>query len=82
MLENRRLNGSIDQIELGFVEREAIPEFLMKLSIQLYLSGLSLSNTVRVLGVFGVQRDRSTVHNGFISRSTAGNWEESGSRCG
>lgn len=35
----------------------------MKLRIQLYLSGLSLSNTVRVLEVFGVQRTRSTVHN-------------------
>src|SRR6056297_1514336 len=63
MLENRRLNGSIDQIELGFVEREATPEFLMKLSIQLHLSGLSLSNTIRVCEVFGVQRARSTVHN-------------------
>ena len=63
MAEFGRLNGSIDQIELGFVEREATPEFLMKLSIQLHLSGLSLSNTVRVLEVFGVQRARSTVHN-------------------
>jgi len=63
MLENRRLSGSIDQIELGFVEREATPEFLMKLCIQLHLSGLSLSNTVRVCEVFGVQRARSTVHN-------------------
>ncbi len=63
MLENGRLNDSIDQIELGFVEREATPEFLMKLSIQLHLSGLSLSNTVRFLEVFGVQRARSTVHN-------------------
>ena len=63
MPENERLNRSIDQIELGFVEREATPEFLMKLSIQLHLSGLSFSNTVRVLEVFGVQRARSTVHN-------------------
>jgi len=63
MPENERLKGSIDQIELGFVEREATPEFLMKLSIQLHLSGLSLSNTVRVCEVFGVQRARSTVHN-------------------
>ena len=63
MLKNGRLGGNIDQIELGFVEREATPEFLMKLSIQLHLSGLSLSNTVRVLEVFGVQRARSTVHN-------------------
>ncbi len=35
----------------------------MKLSIQLYLAGLSLSNTVRVLDIFGVNRVRSTVHN-------------------
>ena len=35
----------------------------MKLSIQLYLSGLSLSNTVSVLEIFGVKRARSTVHN-------------------
>ena len=35
----------------------------MKLNIQLHLSGLSLSNTIRVCEVFGVQRARSTVHN-------------------
>src|SRR6056297_2651866 len=35
----------------------------MKLSIQLHLAGLSLSNTVSFLDVFGVQRARSTVHN-------------------
>jgi transposase-like protein len=35
----------------------------MELSIQLHLTGLSLSNTVRVLEIFGVQRARSTVHN-------------------
>jgi transposase-like protein len=48
---------------LGFVEREATPRLLMKLSIPLHLAGLSLSNTVSDLEVFGVQRDRSTVHN-------------------
>jgi len=63
MTEFGRLSGSIDQIELGFVEREATPQFLMKLSIQLHLCGLSLSNTVRVLEIFGVQRARSTIHN-------------------
>ena len=63
MTEFGRLSGSVDQIELNFVEREATPQFLMKLSIQLHLSGLSLSNTVRVLEIFGVQRARSTVHN-------------------
>jgi len=54
MPENERFSGSTDQIELDFVEREATPEFLMKLTIQLHLSGLSLSNTVRVFEVFGV----------------------------
>ena len=63
MAENARLSGDIAQIELGFVEREATPQFLMKLSIQLHLCGLSLSNTVQVLEGFGVQRARSTIHN-------------------
>ncbi|EMA40937.1 transposase [Halobiforma nitratireducens JCM 10879] len=35
----------------------------MKLSIQLHLAGLSLSNTVSVLEIFGVERARSTLHN-------------------
>jgi transposase-like protein len=63
MPENARLGGCLDQIDLEFVEREATPRQLMKLSIQLHLSGLSLSNTVQVLDVFGVDRARSTVHN-------------------
>jgi len=63
MPENTRLSGSIDQIELGFVEREATPKLLMKLGIQLHLAGLSLSNTVLILEIFGVERARSTVHN-------------------
>jgi transposase-like protein len=63
MPENARLGGCPDQIDVEFVEREATPRQLMKLSIQLHLSGLSLSNTVQVLDVFGVDRARSTVHN-------------------
>ena len=63
MPENTRLTGCLDQIELDFVEREATPRLLMKLSIQLHLAGLSLSNTVSFLEVFGVERSRSTVHN-------------------
>jgi transposase-like protein len=63
MPENTRLSGSIDQINLEFVEREATPRLLMKLGIQLHLAGLSLSNTVSILEVFGVDRARSTVHN-------------------
>ena len=35
----------------------------MKLSIQPHLAGLSLSNTVSILEIFGVRRARSTVHN-------------------
>jgi len=63
MPENTRLNGSVDQIDLEFVEREATPRLLMKLGIQLHLAGLSLSNTISILDVFGVNRARSTVHN-------------------
>jgi putative transposase len=63
MPENTRLSGSIDQIDLEFVEREATPRLLMKLGIQLHLAGLSLSNTVSILEIFGVRRARSTVHN-------------------
>ena len=63
MPENARLNGNIGQIDLEFVEREATPELLMKLGIQLHLAGLSLSNTVSILELFGVERARSTVHN-------------------
>jgi len=63
LTEFGRLSRSIDQIELDVVEREATPEFLMKLSIQPHLSYFSLSNTVRVLDIFGVKHARSTVHN-------------------
>ncbi len=63
MPKNAGLSGNLDQIDLDFVEREATPELLMKLSIQLHLAGLSLSNTVSVLEIFDVQRGRSTVHN-------------------
>ena len=45
------------------MEREATPRFLMKLGIQLHLAGLSLSNTVSVLEMFGIKRTRSTVYN-------------------
>jgi len=46
MLENDRISGCLDEINLEFVEREATPKLLTKLSIQLHLLGLSLSNTV------------------------------------
>jgi transposase-like protein len=63
MPENDRLSGYLDEIKLDFVEREATLRLLMKLSVQLHLAGLSLSNTVSFLEEFGVERVRSTVHN-------------------
>ena len=62
MPENTRLSGGTAQFNLDFVEREVTPRLLMELSIQLHLAGLSLSNTVSILELFGVQRARSTVH--------------------
>ena len=63
MPENDRLDGCLNDIELGSLEREATPRLLIKLSIQLHLAGLSLSNTVFILDIFGVNRSRSTIHN-------------------
>ena len=68
MPENDRLSGCLDEINFGFVEREATPRPLTKLSIQLQSSGLSLSNTVSFLGIFGVDRVRSTVH-GWVHKA-------------
>jgi putative transposase len=45
------------------LEREATPQLLVKLSIQLHLAGLSLLNTISIDKVFALQRTRSTVHN-------------------
>ncbi|WP_135665248.1 IS6 family transposase [Halorhabdus rudnickae] len=64
MPENAHLSGSINQINVEFVGHEATPRLLMKLSIQLHLAGLSISNTVFILEEFGVKHARSTVHNG------------------
>jgi hypothetical protein len=63
LLEIARLGDDNDRFELGFVEREATPEPAMKLGIRLHLAGLSLSNTVSILEILGVERCRSTVHN-------------------
>jgi putative transposase len=62
MPESDHLNGCLDEIELGSVEREATPQFLMKLGIY-YLALSSLSNTVFIFGMLGVERARFTVHN-------------------
>jgi len=62
MPETTRLSGCLNQIDFAFVAREATPQLLMKPSIQLHLAGLSLSNTISILEIFGVKRARSTVH--------------------
>jgi len=62
MPENDCLSVCLEEINLDFVEREATPRLLMKFSIQLHLAGLSLSNIVSILEIFGVERARPTVH--------------------
>jgi hypothetical protein len=56
MPKNSRHNGYLDEIELEFVEEEAVPRLLMKVGIQLHLAGLSPLNTVLILYIFGVSR--------------------------
>lgn len=63
MAKNAILNRCLEDIDLESVNREATPRPLMKLSIQLHLAGLSLSNTVSILEVFDIERARSTAHN-------------------
>jgi len=63
MPEHTRLSGSLDQIELGFVGREATPRLLIKLGIQFHLAEISLLNIISIIDIFGVKRARSTVHN-------------------
>jgi len=62
MPEIARLSGHRDWIDLDFVERERTPEQVMALGIQTHLTGLSLSNTVELLDVLGVQRSRKAIH--------------------
>jgi hypothetical protein len=52
----------LNDIELDFVEREATPILLMKLGTQIHLAGLSPSDTVSILQIFGVNRAQSTIH--------------------
>ena len=44
------------------MERERTPSELMQLGIRLHVAGLSLSNTIRELEKFGVERSRKAVH--------------------
>ena len=62
MAEIARLSGRSDWIEVEFVERERTPSELMQPGIRLRLTGLSLSNTIRELENFGVERSRKAVH--------------------
>lgn len=59
MPENDRLNGCLNEIEVGLVVREATPRFLMKLGIQLHLTGLSLSNNLTFIAPPPVTLDRN-----------------------
>ena len=59
MPENARIVDCLDEIDLGFVERETTPRLLMKLSVQLHPAVLSLSNTVFIIEIFGVDRPQS-----------------------
>ena len=63
MRKSTGFDGCLVRIELEFVEREATPRLLIKLSIQLHLADLLLSNTVSILDIFGVTRARSTIYN-------------------
>jgi len=75
MAEITRLSGCSDWIDLDFVERERTPESAIKLGIQMYLAGLSLSNTISILDELGVNRSRKAVHDWYTkpiySRPTA-----------
>jgi len=62
MAEIARLSGHSDWIDLEFLERERTPHQLMELGNRLHFAGLSLSNTVRELEKFGVERSRKAVH--------------------
>lgn len=63
MLEIVRIDRDSDRFELDFLEREVTPEPAIKLSIQLHLAELSLSDTVSILDKLGVERCRTAVHN-------------------
>ena len=64
MSRNRlSLSKTTPWFDLDIVEREATPQLLMKLSIQLHLAELSFLNTILFLEVFGVDQVQFTVHN-------------------
>jgi len=63
MPEISRLSSGSNWIELDFVERQRTPAFAMRLGIQMHVAGLSLSNTISILEMLGVERSRTAVHN-------------------
>lgn len=56
MPKTNRLSGPSNWINLSFVEQERTLRQLTELGIRLYLAGLPLSNTVRELEKFSVER--------------------------
>lgn len=50
------LNGYLDDIDVGVVEREATPKLFMKLDMQLNRAILSFLNTISILYLFSVER--------------------------
>jgi hypothetical protein len=76
MPEIRRLSDGNDCFELGFVEREATPNWAMKLGIRLHLAGLSLSNII--------SEDKTTnkpVRKSLPSRRTSDRRNMAGCQC-
>jgi putative transposase len=60
--EIARLIGCTDWIDVDFVERQRMPERVMKFGIRLQLAGLSLSNSVAILEELGVERSRKALY--------------------
>lgn len=68
MPEAGRFTGCSDWTGLGFVERKATPEPVMKLGVKLHLPGLTLPDAISVVAGPGVDWCHYTVHN-WIQRT-------------
>jgi hypothetical protein len=62
MISFGRFSGDSGCLKLASLEREATPESAINFGIRLYLSELSLSDTVLIIEKLGVDRHRSNVH--------------------
>jgi len=60
MAANHRLHPK--SLNLNSARKRTQSE-LMSLGIRLYLTGMTISNTVPIIEIFGVDRAQSTVHN-------------------